>query len=260
MMVNRRAKGPALRHALAVRDGLARLTWGKRGPMWVYQCASCSKLLRTSRLTVAHIQPKSKGGSNDENNLRAECWPCNYADSLAWGSNSLSSEQHVRKALTADRHCRLRRKGIRGPFLKTYLPGGPPPCVRCGITIGLIGFNPSPHWHPSYERARDTLEVHPVCADCNEEFEIAYALKITPMVQDILEASRNHHKALSARLSVAMEAWNRKDHGEALKPTLAARYQRLHGPDPRTQDIPALWETAQAASRRVRSGNHPGYC
>ena len=112
-----------------------------------------------------------------------------------------------------------------------------------------MGFNPYPHWHPSYERARDSLEVHPVCADCNEDLEIDYALEITPMVQDILEASRNLHKALSSRLSVAMEAWNRKDHGEALEASLAARYQLLHGADPRTQPVPALWEKAQGAKR-----------
>ena len=40
-------------------------------------CAYCEKPLVT--VTLDHVKPRSKGGSDDESNLVAACAPCNHA-------------------------------------------------------------------------------------------------------------------------------------------------------------------------------------
>ena len=40
-------------------------------------CRSCGLTLPMEKATVDHIQPKSKGGSDDFSNLQAMCQPCN---------------------------------------------------------------------------------------------------------------------------------------------------------------------------------------
>jgi 5-methylcytosine-specific restriction endonuclease McrA len=40
-------------------------------------CAICNKALRFADITLDHVIPRSRGGSNDEQNLRILCAPCN---------------------------------------------------------------------------------------------------------------------------------------------------------------------------------------
>lgn len=42
-----------------------------------YQCQSCGKTQREAQLTIDHIIPLAKGGSNDVSNLQTLCLPCN---------------------------------------------------------------------------------------------------------------------------------------------------------------------------------------
>ena len=42
-------------------------------------CYSCGVEPTTSRMTIGHIQPLSRGGSNSIYNLAPQCWPCNQA-------------------------------------------------------------------------------------------------------------------------------------------------------------------------------------
>ncbi|MGB7271898.1 MAG: HNH endonuclease [Geitlerinemataceae cyanobacterium] len=49
-----------------------------------YCCWWCRKALLYQQLTIEHLKPKSKGGSNNLENLRLACSPCNQGrrDSL----------------------------------------------------------------------------------------------------------------------------------------------------------------------------------
>ncbi len=40
-------------------------------------CWWCHKQLSPEELTIDHLKPKSKGGSNSLENLRLACYPCN---------------------------------------------------------------------------------------------------------------------------------------------------------------------------------------
>jgi hypothetical protein len=42
-----------------------------------YQCQSCGKTLQETQLSIDHIVPLSKGGSNDLSNLQTLCLKCN---------------------------------------------------------------------------------------------------------------------------------------------------------------------------------------
>jgi len=42
-----------------------------------YQCKSCGKRENEAQLTVDHIIPLAKGGSNDISNLQTLCFQCN---------------------------------------------------------------------------------------------------------------------------------------------------------------------------------------
>lgn len=42
-----------------------------------YSCGECGKSLRKDEVTVDHIVPQSKGGSDSAWNLQALCRPCN---------------------------------------------------------------------------------------------------------------------------------------------------------------------------------------
>ncbi len=42
-----------------------------------YQCKSCGKTANETELTIDHIIPLSKGGSNDISNLQTLCSECN---------------------------------------------------------------------------------------------------------------------------------------------------------------------------------------
>ncbi|WP_369115069.1 HNH endonuclease [Edwardsiella tarda] len=45
-----------------------------------YLCQECLRSGRAvSATTVDHIQPKSHGGTDDDSNLEALCWPCHRA-------------------------------------------------------------------------------------------------------------------------------------------------------------------------------------
>ena len=81
--VRRRKVSDARRHALAVRDGLAWWLWGRFGPMWVYECAVCGRLMQPGLATAGHITPLSERGTYADHNLRLECAPCNVADNVA---------------------------------------------------------------------------------------------------------------------------------------------------------------------------------
>jgi hypothetical protein len=81
--VRRRRISDAQRHALAVRDGLAWWLWGRFGPMWVYECAVCARLMQPGLATAGHITPLSEGGTYANHNLRLECTLCNVADNVA---------------------------------------------------------------------------------------------------------------------------------------------------------------------------------
>ncbi len=41
-------------------------------------CNKCLKCGSEENLTIDHIQPKSKGGSNDDSNKQTLCWACNH--------------------------------------------------------------------------------------------------------------------------------------------------------------------------------------
>jgi len=41
------------------------------------KCVICGKHLPFKKMTLDHIIPKSKGGSNDVTNLRSTCFKCN---------------------------------------------------------------------------------------------------------------------------------------------------------------------------------------
>ncbi|MEC4815649.1 MAG: HNH endonuclease signature motif containing protein [Scytonema sp. PMC 1069.18] len=40
-------------------------------------CWWCSRHLPSNQLTLDHLKPKSRGGSNSLENLRLACFPCN---------------------------------------------------------------------------------------------------------------------------------------------------------------------------------------
>ena len=42
-----------------------------------YQCKSCGKTQQQTQLTIDHIIPLAKGGSNDISNLQTLCYQCN---------------------------------------------------------------------------------------------------------------------------------------------------------------------------------------
>jgi 5-methylcytosine-specific restriction enzyme A len=42
-----------------------------------YQCQSCGKVAQDTKLTIDHITPLAKGGSNDISNLQILCRSCN---------------------------------------------------------------------------------------------------------------------------------------------------------------------------------------
>jgi len=42
-----------------------------------YQCQSCAKTHKETQLTIDHIIPLAKGGSNDISNLQTLCLECN---------------------------------------------------------------------------------------------------------------------------------------------------------------------------------------
>lgn len=42
-----------------------------------FQCKSCGKTAQESELTIDHIIPLAKGGSNDISNLQTLCLTCN---------------------------------------------------------------------------------------------------------------------------------------------------------------------------------------
>ena len=42
-----------------------------------YQCQSCGKNKQQAKLTIDHIIPLAKGGSNDMSNLQTLCFKCN---------------------------------------------------------------------------------------------------------------------------------------------------------------------------------------
>lgn len=45
------------------------------------ECAACGAI---EQLTVDHIQPLAKGGSNTRENLQCLCWPCNHKKRDHW--------------------------------------------------------------------------------------------------------------------------------------------------------------------------------
>jgi len=49
----------------------------------LYCCVFCGKEFIISELTIDHIIPKSKGGSNNINNLVLACRPCNEGRDVA---------------------------------------------------------------------------------------------------------------------------------------------------------------------------------
>ena len=108
---------PTRRHDLAIRDGLAWWLWSRNGPMWVYLCPVCRRLIRTNELTVGHVVPLGEGGTNEDANLRVECYPCNLLENL---SRTLRDhpepEERVVKALSSDRRRRLKRRGRETVF------------------------------------------------------------------------------------------------------------------------------------------------
>lgn len=44
-----------------------------------HECAYCGKFLTMDEVTMDHVIPKSKGGTNDWDNVVASCGPCNHS-------------------------------------------------------------------------------------------------------------------------------------------------------------------------------------
>lgn len=70
------------RLAVAVRDGCGYWLWGHNGPIWLYRCRVCERLILRGEATGGHIVPLSEGGSNEDSNLRLECSRCNGLDNV----------------------------------------------------------------------------------------------------------------------------------------------------------------------------------
>jgi len=74
-------------------------------------CAYCGNLMKMKNMTVDHLKPKSKGGSNRIENLMPSCRKCNAAKaadnlemlriSLAWPSLRVTDLQDFQKVRQA---------------------------------------------------------------------------------------------------------------------------------------------------------------
>lgn len=47
-------------------------------------CPGCVERFPIEEMTLDHIQPRSKGGANNLENLRLMCWTCNQAKADRW--------------------------------------------------------------------------------------------------------------------------------------------------------------------------------
>ncbi|TAL78728.1 MAG: HNH endonuclease [Bacteroidetes bacterium] len=63
------------------------------------KCAVCHKELSLEEATVDHIKPKSKGGSDKEDNLRIVCSRCNNRKKDKTGIEKVQSIQNLTKGL-----------------------------------------------------------------------------------------------------------------------------------------------------------------
>ncbi|MDD5064968.1 MAG: HNH endonuclease signature motif containing protein [Phycisphaerae bacterium] len=63
------------------------------------KCAVCHKELSLEEATVDHIKPKSKGGSDKEDNLRIVCRKCNGRKRDKVGVEKIQSIQNLTKGL-----------------------------------------------------------------------------------------------------------------------------------------------------------------
>jgi len=65
-----------------------RITLGRRARIYLrdsYTCMGCGLNDPTGKaLTIDHIKPRSKGGTNDDRNLQTMCSPCNNAKGDTW--------------------------------------------------------------------------------------------------------------------------------------------------------------------------------
>jgi len=61
------------------------------------RCWWCGYILPTQKLTLDHLKPKSRGGSNSLENLRLACLPCNRSrgNSLYPPKRRLSTKQSL---------------------------------------------------------------------------------------------------------------------------------------------------------------------
>ena len=69
------------------RRGELKKNWRLRWRVWKrdhFRCRKCGATYEEGELTVDHIQPLSRGGTNDESNLQTLCRGCNSRKGPRW--------------------------------------------------------------------------------------------------------------------------------------------------------------------------------
>jgi 5-methylcytosine-specific restriction endonuclease McrA len=91
--------------------------------LWNEPCAVCGL---AGEIHVDHITPVSKGGTNDEGNLQALCWQCNYKK-----GNRLTNEQ-LRKWVESrwDQHVAYHTYHLATRYMNYYDRPGFPQWMR----------------------------------------------------------------------------------------------------------------------------------
>lgn len=70
------------RDRTSIRQELRDLVWEKYAVVMkigtFVQCCHCGKLLKEAQMSVEHLKPRVLGGTDDLENLRGACFPCNW--------------------------------------------------------------------------------------------------------------------------------------------------------------------------------------